>query len=129
MDTISIKLRSKLTSLWMLYFLSHVYRSFHELANHEFVENMIAGTINGRPVTELMLVVGWLMIAPQLLLIPLTQFLNDKACRAANLFIGIFALVMTLLVYSNPDLDDLFFAAMELSAVVLVIKVAWSWRV
>lgn len=120
--------KMKLTSLWMCYFLSHIYRGFHEFGNQDFVDGMVNGVINGVEMTDTLLIFGWIMIAPQLILIPATQFLNAKICRLAHLFVGSYAILMSVIVYMSPDIDDVLFAFLEITSLLLVMKHAWIWK-
>ena len=61
-------------------------------------------------------------------MIPLIQFLNFKANRLTNLFIGVLQIVSVIGVNRAPDLDDVFFAVIELVALLLIIRLAWKWR-
>ena len=68
------------------------------------------------------------MIAIPLLMIPLVQFLNFKANRLTNLFMVVLQIVSVIGNNMAPDLDDVFFAVIELVALVLIIRLAWNWK-
>jgi NADPH:quinone reductase-like Zn-dependent oxidoreductase len=72
--------------------------------------------------------IGGIMIPVPLLMVPLTQFLNFRANRLANLFIGVLQFVVIIGVNMAPDLDDIFFAVIELTALVLIVGLAWKWK-
>jgi len=50
------------------------------------------------------------------------------ANRRANLFIGTIQIMSVIGVNRAPDLDDLFFAVIELIALLLIIRLAWDWK-
>jgi len=74
------------------------------------------------------MLIGGIMIAVPLLIIPLTHFLSRKASRLANILIGALHLVITVGVNRTPDLDDVFFAVIEIVALLLIIRLAWNWK-
>jgi hypothetical protein len=45
-----------------------------------------------------------------------------------NLFIGVLHLVTTIGVNRAPDLDDVFFAVIEIAALLLILRLAWNWK-
>ena len=119
--------RAKLTALWVFVFLNMIFRDLHQLGHPGFIEEIMTGVVNGVQVTDGLMLIGGIIIAVPLLIIPLTQFLSVKASRLANLFIGVLHLVITIGVNRAPDLDDVFFAVIELVALLLIIRLAWSW--
>lgn len=105
-----------------------IFRDLHEFGRPGFLEEMMTGVVNGVQITEGLMLVGGIMIAVPLLIIPLTQFLSFKANRLANLFIGVLHLVMVIGVNMAPDLDDIFFAVIEIVALACIIWYAWRWK-
>jgi hypothetical protein len=92
------------------------------------VRQVMAGVVNGVQVTDGLMLIGGIMIAVPLLIIPLTQFLSFKANRLANLLIGVLHLVITIGVNRAPDLDNAFFAVIEIAALLLILRLAWNWK-
>ncbi len=120
--------RAKLSSLWVFVFLNMIFRDLHELGRPGFLEEVMTGVVDGIQITDGLMLVGGIMIAVPLLIIPLIQFLSFKANRLANLSIGVLHLVITIGVNRAPDLDDVFFAVIELIALLLIIRLAWTWK-
>ena len=120
--------RAKLSSLWVFVFLNMIFRDLHQFGRAGFLEEMMTGVVNGVQITDGLMLVGGIMIAVPLLMIPLVQFLNFKANRLANLFVGVLQIVITIGVNMAPDLDDVFFAVIELTALVLIVGLAWNWK-
>ena len=119
--------RAKLSSLWVFVFLNMIFRDLHQFGHAGFIEEMMTGVVNGVQITEGLMLVGGVMIAIPLLMIPLIQFLNFKANRLTNLFIGVLQIVSTIGNNMTPDLDDIFFLVIEIVALLLVIWYAWKW--
>ncbi len=120
--------RAKLSSLWVFVFLNMIFRDLHQLGSPGFIEEIMTGVVNGVHITDGLMLIGGIMIAVPLLMIPLIQFLNFKANRLANLFMGVLQIVSTIGVNRAPDLDDVFFAVVELVALVLIVGLAWKWK-
>ena len=119
--------RVKLTSLWVFVFLNMIFRDLHEFGRAGFLEDMMTGVVNGVQITDGLMLVGVIMIAVPLLVIPLMQFLNVKGCRRINILMGGISVVSIIAVNRSPDLDDVFFAVIELLALLLIIRLAWCW--
>ena len=120
--------RAKLTALWVFVFLNMIFRDLHQLGHPGFIEEIMTGVVNGVQVTDGLMLIGGIMIAVPLLMIPLIQFLNFKANRLTNLIIGALQIVSVIGVNRAPDLDDVFFAVIELVALLLILRLAWNWK-
>jgi len=120
--------RAKLTSLWVFVFFNMIFRDLHELGRPGFLEEIMTGVVDGVQITEGLMLVGGIMIAIPLLMIPLVQFLRVKANRRLNLIISSLQMLSVLGVNRAPDLDDIFFAVIELVALVIILRLAWTWR-
>ena len=120
--------RAKLSSLWVFVFLNMIFRDLHEFGRPGFLEEVMTGVVNGVQVTDGLMLIGGIMIAVPLLIIPLTQFLSFKTSRLANLVMGALQIVSVIGVNREPDLDNVFFAVIEIAALLLIIRLAWSWK-
>jgi hypothetical protein len=120
--------RAKLTSLWVFVFLNMIFRDLHEFGRSGFLEEVMTGVVGGVQITDGLMLVGGIMIAVPLLMIPIIQFLSFKANRRANLVMGVLQMVSVVGVNRAPDLDDVFFAAIELIALLLILQLAWTWK-
>jgi hypothetical protein len=120
--------RAKLSSLWVFVFLNMIFRDLHEFGRPGFLQEVMTGVVDGVQVTDGLMLIGWIMIAVPLLIIPLTQFLSFKASRLANLVMGVLQIVSVIGVNRAPDLDNVFFAVIEIAALLLIIRLAWSWK-
>ena len=119
--------RAKLSSLWVFIFLNMIFRDLHEFGRAGFLEEVMTGVVNGVQITDGLMLIGGIMIAIPLLIIPLIQFLNFKANRLANLVMGVLQIVSVIGVNRAPDLDDIFFAVIEIAALLLILRLAWNW--
>jgi hypothetical protein len=120
--------RAKLASLWVFVFFNMIFRDLHEFGRPGFLEEVMTGVVNGVQVTNGLMLIGGIMIAVPLLIIPLTQFLSFKTSRLANFVMGALQIVSVIGVNREPDLDNVFFAVIEIAALLLIIRLAWSWK-
>ncbi|MHC4880881.1 MAG: DUF6326 family protein [Planctomycetota bacterium] len=121
--------RAKLSALWTYVFLNMIFCDLHELGRPGFLEQVMTGVVNGVRVTDGVMLLGGIIIAVPLLIIPLTHLLSQKWSRLANLLMGPLHFVITVWVNRSPDLDNVFFVAIEIAALLVIIRSAWSWKV
>lgn len=117
--------RALLSSLWVFVFINMHTRDFHEFARREFVEELIAGV----SVTEAQLLLAGIVLEVFILMIVLSHLLRDRVNRAAQMAVAGLAIPVFLIGGWPNDLDDIMFLSLELLAFVIVIVVAWTWKV
>ena len=122
-----LDMKLKFLALWIFVFFNMIFRDLHEFGRAGFLEEVMAGVVNGVQITDGLMLIGGIMIAIPLLMIPLIQFLNLRANRLANLVMGALQIVSVVGVNRAPDLDDTFFAVIELVALLLILRLAWNW--
>ena len=113
---------SSLSALWVFVLLSMLFRDIHELANPEFVEQMLSQTV-----PESLLLVAGIILAMPILMVPLNHLLPPVWSRRANLLV---VLIIAVAIITNPpgDLDDYWFTALELVGLGVIAWLAWRWR-
>jgi hypothetical protein len=104
-----------------------LFRDIHEFARTGYLEEMLAMTSNGAQIPEGLLLAAAIVLEIPIIMNFLTQILNIKVNRWANLIAAIFMLVAINSNNLAPDLDDLFYVAFECVALLLVIWYAWRW--
>lgn len=120
-------MKLKLLALWIFVFLNMIFRDLHEFGRPGFLQEMITGVVNGVQITDSLLLIGGIMIEIPLLMLPLTQLLKFKANRFANMWIGALTIPLIIVNYNPPDLDDIFFLVIEITALSLIIWYASRW--
>ncbi|WP_227268841.1 DUF6326 family protein [Roseobacter weihaiensis] len=120
--------RILLSVLWIFIILNFFARDIHELIRPGMLEQMMSGTIDGVVVTEVLMLLGWLMIEIPILMTILALLLPHGINRKANIVVG--PLTMTMIVTMNlkPDLDNVFFMGIQLIALIAIIGIAWQWQ-
>lgn len=120
--------RTVLSTLWIFLLLNIFARDIHELGRAGMLEQMMAGVIDGVRITEGLMLIGGIMIEIPILMVLLSQVLPFKISRWANIGAGILTMLITISVNLNPDLDNMFFLALKIAALLSVIWVAWRWK-
>jgi len=122
-----LAMKVKLSTLWIVVLFNMLFRDIHEFARTGFLEEMLAMTSNGAQISEGLLLAAAVVLEIPIIMIFLTQVLNVKVNRWANLIAAVFMLVAIISNNLAPDLDDLFYVAFECVALLLVIWYAWRW--
>ncbi|MEL7520121.1 MAG: DUF6326 family protein [Cyanobacteria bacterium J06553_1] len=115
-----LKMKTKLSALWIVVLFNMLFRDVHELARTGFLEEMLARTSNGAQIPEGLLLAAAIVLKIPISMIFLTQVLNVKVSRWANLIAAIVMMVMIVSSNLAPDLDDAFFAVVECVALLLI---------
>lgn len=113
---------SNLSSLWIMVLLLMVFRDLHEIPKAEFLEEAMNMTVPD----GLFLAAGIILSMP-ILMVPLSKLLSRVWSRRANLLVVI---IIVVGIVANPpgDLDDYWFAALEIVGLAAIAWIAWMWR-
>lgn len=120
--------RILLSILWIFVILNFFARDIHELGRPGMLEQMMSGTIDGVVITEILMLIGGIMIEIPILMTVLALLLPHRANRWANIGIGLLTMAMIVSMNLNPDLDNLFFMGIQLIALCAIIAIAWRWQ-
>lgn len=116
-----------LSTLWLFVLLNMIFRDIHEIGTVEFLEQAMTGVFNGTVITDELLLFAGIMLELPIAMVLFARILGYRINRVFNL---ITAVIMTAAVVSSnlaPDLDDMFFAAVEILALLFIIWTAWRW--
>ena len=115
--------KALLSTLWIFVLLNIIFRDLHEFFRTGMIEEIISGT----PVNEQMMLIGGIMVEIPILMVLISRILNYRINRWANIIIG--AVVIALIIgVGHKDLDDMFFATVEIIALSAIIWLAAKWR-
>ena len=120
--------RLLLSILWVFIILNFFARDIHELGRPGMLEQMMSGTIDGGVVTEMLMLIGGIMIEIPILMTILALLLPYGVNRWANINVGILTMLMIVAMNLKPDLDNVFFMGIQLIALIGVVGIAWQWR-
>ena len=122
----NIKKETLLSTLWIFVLLNMIFRDIHQLGKMSFIQEILAGTVNGIEITdELMLFGGFLAEIPIVMVI-LSRVLNYKANKWGNTIAGVVTSLVLLSALPSADLDDVFFMIIEVTAILVIIRIAWK---
>ena len=116
------KMQAKLSALWIFVLLNILFRDIHELGRPGMLEEMMNSNVS----EELFLFAAIFLQIP-LSMVILSQLLPPHINRWANIIAGALAIV-SVIVAGPADLDDYFFAGVEIVALLTIIWFAWRWR-
>ena len=120
--------RLLLSILWVFIILNFFARDIHELGRPGMLEQMMSGTIDGVVVTEMLMLIGGIMIEIPILMTILALLLSYGVNRWANIDVGILTMLMIVAMNLKPDLDNVFFMGIQLIALIGIVGIAWQWR-
>ena len=120
--------RVLLSILWIFVILNFFARDIHELGRPGMLEQMMSGTIDGVVVTDILMLLGGIMIEIPILMTVLALLLPSGANRWANIGVGLLTMAMIVAMNLKPDLDNVFFMGIQLIALIAIVGIAWRWQ-
>ena len=126
---VTLDRKAWLSTLWIFVLLNVIFRDIHELFRPGFLQKVMTGTVNGVQMTDKFLLIAGILMEIPIAMVILSRVLKDRANRWANIIAGV--LTITSIVINNPapDLDDTFFASIQVGALLLIIWAAWMWPI
>ncbi|MCA9950297.1 MAG: hypothetical protein KDE48_11670 [Anaerolineales bacterium] len=124
---ITMKRKATLSTLWIFVLLNMIFRDIHELVKPGYLEELMTGIVNGNQITDELLLLGGIMIEVVILMVLLSWILKVRNNRWANIIVGTITIVLVIINNTAPDLDDMFFATIQLIALVIIVWYAWTW--
>jgi hypothetical protein len=120
--------RVLLSILWIFVILNFFARDIHELGRPGMLEQMMSGTIDGVVVTDMLMLLGGIMIEIPILMTVLALLLPSGANRWTNIGVGLLTMAMIVVMNLKPDLDNVFFMGIQLIALMAIVGIAWRWQ-
>ena len=123
-QTIGTDRKALLSTLWLFVLLNMIFRDIHEMPF--LILELIADPVKLTQISnELMLVAGIVLEIP-IVMVLLSRLLPYRINRWANIVAGVLTAVMIIANTTAPDLDDIFFAAVEIVGLALILWYAWN---
>ena len=117
--------RSKLSTLWIVVLFNMVFADIVGFMNPGALESIIAGQ-TGFQITQGLLVVFAVLLEIPIVMIYLSRALNRRASQLANT--GAVVLTVVFVIGGRSEhLSYLFFATVEVVAMLLILWFAWAW--
>ena len=120
--------RLLLSTLWVFIILNFFARDIHELGRPGMLEQMMSGTIDGVVITEMLMLLGGIMIEIPILMTILALLLPYGFNRWTNIGVGLLTMAMIVAMNLKPDLDNVFFMGIQLIALIAIVGIAWRWQ-
>jgi hypothetical protein len=118
----TLELKAKLSALWIFVLLNMLFRDIHELGRPGMLAEMMSSNVS----EELFLFAGIFLQIP-LGMVILSRLLPPNINRWANMIAA--GLTIVAVINAGPaDLDDFFFAGVEIVTLLLIIWLSWRWR-
>ena len=125
--TIGMDIKALLSTLWIFVLFNMIFRDLHEFGRPGFLEEIMTGIVNGVQITEGLMLLGGIMAEIPISMVLLSRVLKYKINRWANIIAGAITIVIVIQ-NGAADLDDMFFATIEIVSLSFIVWCAWKWR-
>ena len=122
-------MKTRLSTLWIFATLNYLYCDVISLMDHDLLKQYLAGRVGGLDVSQGFLFGAAVLVEIPMAMVLLTQLLNPRPNRWANIGAGVFMTVVqaaTLLV-RVPAPYYAFCSGIEIAATAAVVWLAWRW--
>ena len=124
---IGMDIKALLSTVWIFVLFNMIFRDLHEFGRPGFLEEIMTGIVNGVQITEGLMLLGGIMAEIPISMVLLSRVLKYRINRWANIIAG--AITIVLVINNGArDLDDVFFATIEVLSLSLIVWCAWKWH-
>lgn len=117
----NIKPQTLLSTLWIFILFNMLLRDLHEFPTEGYIEELMSLKLSD----QAMLLYGFIVEIP-ILMVLLSRILTNKANRWANIVAASIAMLGIASTLPTADLDDIFFAVINVGALLIVLRTAWQ---
>ena len=114
------------STLWIVVMFNMIFADILTLYIPEFLNEIVTGATPVQITQELMLVMAIIIEIP-IAMVFLSRVLKYRANRWANIIAGVIT-ILFVVVGGSQILHYIFFAAMEVVCLLLIIWYAWKWQ-
>ena len=118
--------KATLSTLWIFLLFNITFHHLHDFFRPGLLEEMMTGIVDGNQVTDELILVGSIMMEIPIAMVLLSRILNYRVNRWLNIIAGTIAISL-IIGTGVKDLDDIFFAIIEVVSVSIIIWTAWKW--
>jgi len=123
-----INVKIKLSALWVAVTFLFIYVDYFGLFKPGVIENVIAGEVAGRQVSQVFLLAAMTLMTIPSLMIFLSLTLKAKANRWTNIIVGIFEVfILIVFVIGESWAFYIFGTIVEVVLLSLIVWYAWKW--
>ena len=118
--------KALLSTLWIFVLLNIIFRDLHEFISPGFLEEAITGYVDGMQITERLVFIGAIIVEIPIAMVLLSRVLKYRVNRWLNIIAAAITIVVVFSSVSTVP-ADIFFDAIEVVALSLIIWYAWKW--
>ena len=118
--------KALLSTLWIFVLLNIIFRDLHEFTSPGFLEEAITGYVDGMQITERLVFIGAIIVEIPIAMVLLSRVLKYRVNRWLNIIAAAITIVVVFSSISTVP-ADIFFDAIEVVALSLIIWYAWKW--
>jgi len=116
--------KAKLSTLWIFMLLNMIFRDIHEMPR--MIEEIMTGALDVMQITDELLLLAGILLEIPIAMIILARVLPYRVNRWTNILAAI--IIAAFIVANGPnDLDDMWFMAIEVVALVAIVWFSWRW--
>ena len=122
-------MKTRLSTLWIFATLNYLYCDLISLMDHDLLKQYLAGKVGGVDVSQGFLLGAAVLVEIPMAMVLLTQLLNPRPNRWANIVAGAFMTVVqaATLFVRVPAAYYVFCSVIEITATAAVVWLAWRW--
>lgn len=120
----NIKPQTLLSTLWIFILFNMLLRDLHEFPTEGYIEELMTLKLSA----PTMLLYGFIVEIP-ILMVLLSRILKDRVNKWANIVAASVAMLGIASTLPAADLDDIFFALINIGALLTVMRTAWTLSV
>lgn len=121
-------MKTKLSTLWVVVMFNMVFADILSFMRPGFLAEIGTGHAGEVQITQEILLVFAIILEIPIAMIFLSRALGHRANRWANITAGILTALFVVR-GGSPDLHYIFFAAVEVVCLSLIIWFSWTWRI
>ncbi len=126
MSSDKMDIRVKLSTLWIVVLFNMVFADILGFMFPEFLDILKTGYADGVKITQELMLVFAIMLEVPIAMIFLSRILEYRVNRLANIIASVITIVFVI-GGGSADYHYMFFAAIEVVCMLLIIWSAWNW--
>lgn len=123
--TENINVRERISLLWIVVMINMIFADILSFMLPGALNDIMTGNTSFKITQEIMLVFAILLEIP-IIMIFLSRVLKYKANRWVNIIASVITIIYVI-GGGSPTLHYIFFAAVEIAIMLLIIRYAWKW--
>lgn len=127
MEYHDMDMKTRFSLLWIFILFNMIYADILGFMKPGFLEDVITGDVGGVQVTTGFLLIAAVMLEIPILMVLLSRFLKYRINRWANMIAAVITILFIIGGGSTAP-HYIFFATIEVLALLLIIWSAWKWK-